>query len=72
MDLQIYKLVVKSNLYKVQYNIRAENLAAACKKAKIKFGQSYSVFGDKVKVELDHSDIGNHIEEIMGALYRSK
>lgn len=65
-----YKLIVKSNLYKAYYNIRAENLQEASKQAKIKFAKSYHVFGDKSKVALDPSDLRNHIDEIISQLYK--
>lgn len=70
MNLNTYILIVKSDLYKTKYNIRAVNLKEASKIAKAKFARSYKVFGDKVKVSLSPDDLKNHIDEIMQALYK--
>lgn len=69
MDLNVYKLIVTSDLYKTHYTIRAKNLQEASKQAKVKFAKSYKVFGDKAKVSLDKADLGNHINEILEKLY---
>lgn len=71
MDLKVYKLIAKSDLYKVNYVIRATSLQDACKQAKVKFSKSFKVFGDDVKVGLNTDDIKNHIDEIFGKLYNS-
>ena len=70
MDLKIYKLRAKSNLYLQNYDIRAVSLQDACKKAKIKFAKSYHQFGDNVKIGIREDDIKNHIEEIFQNLIR--
>lgn len=69
MELKIYKLNAKSDLYKTTYVIRAANIQDACKQAKVKFAKSYHVFGDNVKIGLEPDDLSNHINEIMGAIY---
>lgn len=69
MDLKIYKLIAKSDLYIAKYEIRAVDLKEASKKAKVKFAKSYKVFGNNVKVSLEPSDLSNHIDEILNALY---
>lgn len=71
MDLKIYKLTAKSDLYKTNYTIRAKNLSEASKLAKVKFAKSYKVFGDSVKIGLDPTDLKNHIDEILSKLYNS-
>lgn len=71
MEQKIYKLIAKSDLYKTHYTIRAIDLKDASHKAKVKFAQSYHVFGDNVKIGLDPSDLPNHIDEIMEKLYNS-
>lgn len=71
MEQKIYKLIAKSDLYKTHYTIRAIDLKDASHKAKVKFAQSYHVFGDNVKIGLDPEDLGNHIDEIMEKLYNS-
>jgi hypothetical protein len=68
MEMKDYKLIVKSDLYKANFTIRATGLKDASKKAKIKFAQKYHVFGTNVKVALDPSDLRNHIVEIMETL----
>ena len=70
MELKLYKLIAKSDLYKTTYTIRAENITDASKKAIVKFAQSFHVFGDNVKIGLDPNDLNNHIDEILGALYK--
>lgn len=69
MDLNVYKLIVTSDLYKTHCTIRAKNLQEASKQAKVKFAKSYKVFGDKAKVSLDETDLGNHIGEILRKLH---
>ena len=69
MELKTYKLTATSNLYKTTYTIRATDLSDASKKAKVKFAKDFKVFGDNVKIGLDHSDIKNHIDEIIEKLY---
>lgn len=69
MDLQIYKLIASSTLYKQSYTIRADCLQNAAKQARVKFAQKYKVFGDDVKIGLDKSDLKNHIDEIMAKLH---
>ena len=69
MDLNVYKLIVTSDLYKTHYTIRAKNLQEASKQAKVKFAKSYKVFGVKAKVSLDETDLGNHIGEILRKLH---
>lgn len=71
MILNVYKLIVSSDLYKAHYVVRAKTLNDASKQAKIKFAKSYKVFGDNVKVSLDPSDLSNHIDEILNKLYNS-
>lgn len=71
MNLNVYKLIVTSDLYKTHYIIRAKNLQEASKQAKVKFAKSYKVFGDNVKISLDPSDLSNHIDEILNKLYNS-
>ena len=71
MEMQTYKLIAKSNLYKTRYVIRATNLKEASKQAKVKFAKSYHVFGDNVKIGLDPDDLTYHITEIFGALYNN-
>ena len=68
MELQTYKLIAKSDLYIARYTLRAKNLQEAGKMARIKFARSYKVFGDKVKISLESSDLKNHIKEIMTKL----
>lgn len=72
MEMKVYKLIAKSDLYKTTYTIRAESITDAVKQAKTKFARSYKVFGDNVKVGLDKSDLRNHIDEIMKKLYVEK
>lgn len=69
MDLNVYKLIVTSDLYKTHYTIHVKNLQEASKQAKVKFAKSYKVFGDKAKVSLDETDLGNHINEILEKLH---
>ena len=64
MDLKIYKLTAKSDLYKTNYTIRAQNLQEASKQAKIKFAKSYKVFGDSVKIGIQENDLANHIDTL--------
>lgn len=70
MELKIYKLNAKSDLYKTTYTIRAKSLQDACKQAKVKFAKSFHVFGDNVKIGLEPDDLSNHINEIMESLYQ--
>ena len=70
-DLKIYKLIVKSDLYIKSYDIRAENLTAASKQAKIKFAKSFNQIGSNVEVSLDPSDLKNHINEILKAFTKA-
>lgn len=70
MNLKVYKLTAKSNLYKTNYTIRAQNLQEASKQARIKFAKSYKVFGDNVKIGLQQTDLANHIDEILTKLYK--
>ena len=69
MNLKLYKLTAKSNLYKTTYNIRASNLKDATVKAKVKFAKTYKVFGSNVKIGLDKEDLPNHIDEILEKSY---
>lgn len=70
MNLKVYKLTAKSDLYKTNYTIRAQNLQKASKQARIKFAKSYKVFGDDVKISLQQIDLANHIDEILTKLYK--
>lgn len=70
MNLKVYKLTAKSDLYKTNYTIRAQNLQEASKQARIKFAKSYKVFGDDVKIGLQQIDLVNHIDEILTKLYK--
>lgn len=70
MNLKVYKLTAKSDLYKTNYTIRAQNLQEASKQARIKFAKSYKVFGDNVKIGLQQTDLANHIDEILTKLYK--
>lgn len=70
MNLKVYKLTAKSDLYKTNYTIRAQNLQEASKQARIKFAKSYKVFGDDVKIGLQQIDLANHIDEILTKLYK--
>lgn len=70
MNLKVYKLIAKSDLYKTNYTIRAQNLQEASKQARIKFAKSYKVFGDDVKIGLQQIDLVNHIDEILTKLYK--
>lgn len=70
MNLKVYKLTAKSDLYKTNYTIRAQNLQEASKQARIKFAKSYKVFGDDVKIGLQQTDLANHIDEILTKLYK--
>lgn len=70
MNLKVYKLTAKSDLYKTNYTIRAQNLQEASKQARIKFAKSYKVFGDDVKISLQQIDLANHIDEILTKLYK--
>lgn len=69
MDLNVYKLIATSDLYKTNYTIRAQNLQEASKQARIKFAKSYKVFGNDVKISLQQTDLVNHIDEILTKLY---
>ena len=71
LELQTYKLIVKSDLYKTRYVIRAIDLKDASKKARVKFSRAYKVFGDKVKVSIDPSDLENHIQEILSVIHKT-
>lgn len=70
MNLKVYKLTAKSDLYKTNYTIRAQNLQEASKQARIKFAKNYKVFGDNVKIGLQQTDLANHIDEILTKLYK--
>ena len=70
MNLKVYKLTAKSDLYKTNYTIRAQNLQEASKQVRIKFAKSYKVFGDNVKIGLQQTDLANHIDEILTKLYK--
>ena len=70
MELKEYILKARSDLYIKTYKVRATDLEDACKKVKVKFAKDFKVFGKNVKVGLDRSDIGNHIEEIMEKIYK--
>ena len=70
MNLKVYKLIAKSDLYKTNYTVRAQNLQEASKQARIKFAKSYKVFGDDVKIGLQQIDLVNHIDEILTKLYK--
>lgn len=70
MNLKIYKLIAKSDLYIAKYTIRAQSITDAAKQARVKFAKSYKVFGDKVKVQLDETDLKNHIDEILEKLHQ--
>lgn len=72
MDLNVYKLIAKSDLYKTNYTIRAQNLQEATKQAKVKFAKSFKVFGNNVKISLDPADLSNHINEICNKLYKGE
>ena len=69
MNLNVYKLIVRSDLYKTNYTVRAQNITEASKIAKVKFAKSFKVFGNNVKISLDPSDLSNHINEICSKLY---
>lgn len=71
MNLKIYKLTAKSDLYKTSYIIRASNLKDAGNRAKVKFAKTYKVFGDNVKIGLDPTDLPNHIDEILEKLHNT-
>lgn len=57
-----YKLNVRSDNFKKSYNIMANDLNEASKKAKVKFIKEFKEFN--VKVGLDTEDLPNHINEI--------
>ena len=65
MELKVYKLTATSELYKTNYTIRAKDLQDASKQAKIKFAKQYKVFGNNVKIGLQHCDI----DEILSKLH---
>lgn len=69
IDLKIYKLIVKSDLYIKHYDIRAKNIQEATNIAKYKFAKQFKVIGNGVKVSLDKNDLGNHIQEILQNIY---
>ena len=69
MELKVYKLTATSELYKTNYTIRSKDLQDASKQAKIKFAKQYKVFGNNVKIGLQHCDISNHIDEILSKLH---
>ena len=71
MELNVYKLNVKSDLYEIYYTIRATSLQEAGKLAKVKFAKRFHVFGDDVKVSLEPNDLPNHIDEILNVLHKS-
>lgn len=70
MNLKVYKLIAKSDLYMAKYTVRAQSITDATKQARVKFAKSYKVFGDKVKIQLDETDLKNHIDEILEKLYQ--
>jgi len=70
MNLKVYKLTAKSDLYKTNYTIRAQNITEASKIAKVKFAKSFKVFGNNVKIGLQQIDLANHIDEILTKLYK--
>lgn len=67
--MKYYKLIARSDLYIKHYNIRANNIKDACKKAKEKFAREFKVFN--AKIQLDHNDLENHIDELFETLYDS-
>lgn len=69
IDMQVYKLIVKSDLYIKHYDIRAKNIQEATNIAKYKFAKQFKVVGNGIKVSLDKADLKNHIEEILQKLY---
>ena len=69
IDMQVYKLIVKSDLYIKHYDIRAKNIQEATNIAKYKFAKQFKVIGNGVKVSLDKTDLSNHIQEILQNLY---
>lgn len=66
--MNTYKLVVKSQDFKVNYNIKANNLKEASLKAKSKFANEYKVFN--TTVGLCPTDLHNHIDEIFKNLVK--
>lgn len=69
VEMQVYKLIVKSDLYIKHYDIRAKNIQDAISTAKYKFAKQFKVVGNGVKVGLDKTDLSNHIQEILQNLY---
>lgn len=69
IDMQVYKLIVKSDLYIKHYDIRAKNIQDAISTAKYKFAKQFKVVGNGVKISLDKADLSNHIQEILQNLY---
>lgn len=65
MELNVYKVLVRSPLYQSKFDIRAKDLQDASRQAKIRFGKKYKVMGSQVKVSLQECDLVNHIEEIL-------
>lgn len=66
---KIYKLIVKSDLYIKHYDICANTIQEATKIARYKFAKQFKVIGNGVRVSLDESDLGNHIQEILKNIY---
>ena len=69
VEMQVYKLIVGSNLYIKHYNNRAKTIQDANSTAKYKFAKQFKVVGSGVKISLDTADLSNHIQEILQNLY---
>lgn len=66
---RVYHIIVSNDLYIKKVIVTAPDLKVASKLAKEKFCRAFKSFGN-IKVKLEPSDLKNHIDEIMNALYK--
>ena len=68
--MKIYNLIVSSNLYKSNIKVTAPDLTTASSLAKVKFNRMFKE-GNNVKVQLNPSDLRNHIDEILETIHNN-
>lgn len=66
---KLYKVIVSNDLYIIKTTVNAPDIKEAQKIARAKFCRKFKSF-DNIKVQLDKSDLKNHIGELMDLLYK--
>lgn len=66
---KLYKVIVSNDLYMIKTTVNAPDIKEAQKIARTKFCRKFNSF-DNIKVQLDKSDLKNHIGELMDLLYK--